>query len=187
MSLLKELESLHNKESIAFELLGPPRLSKLLFEINILKTIANDMRDLIGKTPEELSQKAFDLIREKEELRSEMISIGIPILFPDGKSLLRGSTIKIPPYRGENELHLDEKSINLWAHDGWVDLRVVNMINWQRRLSKIIESSEIIPPTDTSSQFVRNKRYWNNFKEIDIGKIVGWIFIEEEQGKRMKA
>jgi hypothetical protein len=34
---------------------------------------------------------------------------------------------------------------------------------------------------------MRNSAYWDNFKEIDPGKIVGWIFSEEEHGKRMKA
>jgi hypothetical protein len=95
--------------------------------------------------------------------------------------------MKIPPFRGENELDISDKNIDLWAKDGWVDLRVNNMKRWQDRLKAIIDEAELIPSYDTSSLHVRNKSYWSNFKTIDIGKVVGWIFIREEKGKRGKA
>ena len=37
--------------------------------------------------------------KNEKALRSEIISIGIPILMPDGKSLLHGNEMKIPPFR----------------------------------------------------------------------------------------
>lgn len=184
---LAELEKIYNVNSVAFELLGPPRLSKLLHEINLLKLICGDMKQILNETPNDLSQKAFDYIKNDSKLRNEIISIGIPILLPDGKSFLRGNEIKIPPYRGENELEITPEKIDLWAHDGWVDLRDKNMKLWQQRIKTIIDETEAIPPTDTSSMFVRTKKYWNNFETIDIGKVVGWIFSKEEKGERMKA
>lgn len=184
---LEELEKLHDIDSVAFELLGPPRLSKLLFEIYLLKKLRQRMKEIYNESPEEISKEAFDLIKSNSKLRSEIISIGIPILFPDGKNIYRGNTIKIPPYRGENELEITPEKIDLWAHDGWVDLRVSNIKVWQKRLKKIVQDAESIPAYDTSSLHVRNKKYWNNFEQIDIGKVVGWIFIEEEKGIRMKA
>jgi hypothetical protein len=54
-------------------------------------------------------------------------------------------------------------------------------------MNKIISEAESIPEDDTSSMHVRNKRYWKNFETIDIGKVVGWIFIVEEEGMRMKS
>ena len=95
--------------------------------------------------------------------------------------------MKIPPYRGEDELEITQEKIDLWAKDGWVDLREKNIILWQKRLKELIAEAETIPDNDTSSLHVRNKRYWNNFEEIDIGKVVSWIFIHEERGLRMKA
>ncbi len=184
---LEELEKLHDIDSVAFELLGPPRLSKLLFEIYLLKKLRQRMKEIYNESPEEISQEAFELIKSDSKLRNEIISIGIPILFPDGKNIFRGNTIKIPPYRGENELEITPEKIDLWAHDGWVDLRVSNIKVWQKRLKKIVEDAESIPAYDTSSLHVRNKKYWNNFEQIDIGKVVGWIFIDEEKGVRMKA
>lgn len=184
---LDELEKIHNINSVAFELLGPPRLSKLLHEINILKQICGGMKSILAETPSELSKKAFEYLKNNSKLRNEIISIGIPILLPDGKSLLRGNDVKIPPFRGDNEMDITDASINLWSHDGWIDLREENMKAWQSRLNIIINDAEGISPSDTSSMHVRTKKYWNNFETIDIGKVVGWIFIKEEKGERMKA
>ena len=184
---LKELEDLHGKKSIAFELLGPPRLSKLLFEIHLIKLYCKTMKAILDITPEELSKHVTQIIEDNDELRSEMISIGIPILTPDGKSLLRGNIMKIPPYKGDYELDINDQNINIWAKDGWVDLRIENMVLWQHRIRSIIAEAEAIPADDTSSMHVRNKRYWSNYEKVDIGKIAGWIFIVEEEGERMKA
>ncbi len=183
---LKELEKIHNVNSVAFELLGPPRLSKLLHEINLIKLIKNDMKSVSESDAKELSDKMVEIIKSNDELRNQILSIGIPILLPDGKSLLRGNEIKIPPFRGSNELEITKENVELWAKDGWIDLRVSNIERWQKRLQDIMDEANSIPPEDTSSMYVRNKKYWNNFKEIDLGKVVSWIFITEEHGQRGK-
>ncbi|MDA3862206.1 MAG: short-chain dehydrogenase [Melioribacteraceae bacterium] len=187
VSKLKKLEEEHGTESVAFELLGPPRLSKLLHEINLLRHVGLTMKEIVGCNPVSLSEKIYLLLKEDSKLRSEIISIGIPILYPDGKSLLRGNVMKIPPYRGQDELEITSESIDLWAKDGWVDLRESNIIRWQKRLQDLMDEAELIPDEDTSSLHVRNKEYWNNYGKIDIGKVVSWIFIHEEHGLRMKA
>ena len=58
---------------------------------------------------------------------------------------------------------------------------------WIKRIKTLIDEVENIPANDTSSMHVRNRKYWNNFESIDIGKVVGWLFIKEERGERMKA
>ena len=184
---LDELEKKHGKSSVAFELLGPPRLSKLLYEIHLLRLFNKTMRDILNKSPEELSKKCFEIITNDADLRNEILAIGIPVLLPNGASLLRGNTIKIPAFRGENILDVNQKNINNWANEGWVDLRVSNMKKWQSRLTELIDEAETITAINTSSMHVRTKDYWNNFEEISIGKVCSWLFIHEEQGKRMKA
>lgn len=184
---LDELEKDHGIDSVAFELLGPPRLSKLLHEINILRKVGGGMKTITEQDPASLSEKCYRFILENRTLRNEILSIGIPILMPDGKNLLRGNEIKIPPFRGENELALSNENIDKWAYDGWIDLRENNMVTWIERLKTIIKEAESIKPDDTSSMHVRTKKYWNDFEKIDIGKVVGWIFIKEEKGERMKA
>jgi hypothetical protein len=184
---LRRLEKEYNVDSVAFEILGPPRLSKLLYEAYIIKLVYGDFKKTLNATPEEMSKHVTDLLMSNSKLRSEIISIGIPILLPDGRSLLRGEEIKIPPFRGENVVPANEKTINAWAHDGWIDLRISNMKLWQERLRKIAEMTEEIPEGETSSRYIYTKEYWDNFESIEPGKIAGWIFSFEEKGARMKA
>jgi len=184
---MRELEKQHGVESIAFELLGPPRLSKLLYEAHLLKLAYESMENVVKQNPEDMSKKCAELIKQNKKLRSHIISIGIPILMPDGKTLIRGPEIKIPPYRGENRLEVTPEKINQWAYDGWVDLRVENMEIWKKRFLQIMKEVESIPPTDTSSRFVRTREYWEDFKTINEGKIAGWILDREEHGMRMKS
>jgi hypothetical protein len=183
---LAQLEKKHNIRSVAFELLGPPRLSKLLFEINLIGLFCNTMKDILKYSPEELSEKALEVVSNNDDMRSEVLSIGIPILLPDGQSLLRSQIIKIPPYRGENELDINKENIEKWSGEGWVDLRPENMKRWKVRISELIKEVEAIPEDDTSSLHVRTRDYWNNFEDINIGKICSWLFIHEEKGTRMK-
>lgn len=184
---LASLEEEHSAHSVAFELLGPPRLSKLLYEIHLISRIVPAMKDIINTPAETLSDGCAKLISADNKLRSEVLSIGIPILLPDGKSLLRGNEIKIPPFRGDDELDISDENIAHWAREGWVDLRQQNMSAWIQRIKTIIDEAEDIPKDDTSSMHVRNKEYWNCYEKIDIGKIVSWLFIHEEKGLRMKA
>ena len=61
------------------------------------------------------------------------------------------------------------------------------MDQWKLRLIEIKKEVELYVADDTSSRNFRTKEYWSNFNDIDAGKIVGWIFTEEEKGKRMKS
>jgi hypothetical protein len=187
LTLMKKLEQEHGVDSVAFEMLGPPRLSKLLYEAYLLKLCFGDPRTVARTDPRILSNRLLDLIEADDQLRSQIISIGIPILLPNGKSLLRGTTIKIPPFRGEGQLEITSKSIDRWAHDGWVDLREKNMKLWRARFAHIISALESIPEGETSSKLMHNREYWKSLSEIDPGKICGWIFTYEEKGRRMKA
>jgi hypothetical protein len=187
LNAIKALEKEHNVDSVAFELLGPPRLSKLLYEAYLLKSCFKDMRSVLRATPASMSKKLHQKVSTDIGLRSQMISIGIPILLPDGKTLLRGDSIKIPPYRGESEIPITPRNINTWAHDGWVDLRTENMSHWKSRFKAIIDMISTIPPGDTSSRFLYTKEYWNDFNQLNPGKLAGWIFSYEEKGMRMKA
>ncbi len=184
---LAELEIKHGKPSIAFELLGPPRLSKLLYEIHLIRLFNDTMPDILKKSAAELSERCTNIINENDVLRNEMLSIGLPVLLPDGSSLLRGELIKIPAFRGENELNITPENIEMWTDEGWIDLRISNMARWQQRITELIAEAESIAEDDTSSQHVRTKAYWNNFDEVNIGKICSWIFIHEENGPRMKS
>jgi hypothetical protein len=187
MTQMQRLEEQHGTESIAFEMLGPPRLSKLLYEAYLLKRTFSNMHTVVNTDARTMSKSVNQVVHEDAALRSQIISIGIPILLPDGKSLLRGPMIKIPPYRGEGSLPITPSNIEHWAHDGWVDLRIKNMERWRARFRQIIHEVEQLSADDSSSRTMHNREYWKNLAEIDPGKVCGWLFTFEEKGKRMKA
>jgi len=183
---MKQLEKLHNTNSVAFEMLGPPRLSKCLYEAHLLKKVFGTVNTVLKVPAKKISEEVASYIAHDDALRSQIISIGIPILLPDGKTLLRANEVKIPAYRGINELNITPESIEEWAHAGWIDLRTANMEQWKLRFREIKNEVELHIANDTSSRNFRTMEYWSNFNDIDAGKIVGWIFTEEEKGKRMK-
>ena len=184
---IEALERKHGVESIAFEMLGPPRLSKLLYEAYLLRRAYGNVKRVFSSNSSAIAKKLEGIIAGDKDLRMQIISIGIPILLADGKRLLRGNMIKIPPFRGENELAISKKAIDLWAHDGWVDLRSSNIERWKSRFRSIQSMVEEIPRGETSSRHLNNLEYWEHYANIDPGKLVGWIFSYEEEGMRMKA
>ena len=186
MSQLNALEKQYDVHSVAFEMLGPPRLSKLLFEANLLKRIAHSLESVSSMTAIELSKKAETLIIENQSLRSEMLSVGLVILMSDGEKYLRGSDVKIPAFRGENSLEINTHSIEQWCYEGWIDLRPSNFEQWQERIIRIKKEVQLIAPDDTSSRHYYGKHYWADFNEIDEGKLAAWIFEREDKGWRFK-
>lgn len=183
---MERLQAEHNCDSVAFELLGPPKLSKLLYEAYLLKRCKFTMKDVLSKSARYLAASAEELIKTDPKLRADILSIGIPILMSDGKGLLRGPEMKIPAYRGTNELEVTAEQIDRWSSEGWVDLRESNFGLWKERLQKIHDEIDSIPKNDTSSKFDRDREYWTESEQIEPGKIVGWLFLAEERGLRMK-
>jgi hypothetical protein len=182
---LEALEEQHNVASVAFEMLGPPRLSKLLFEADLLRLIRTTIRGVAEADPLKLAEDAKEYIRDHQDFRTQMLSIGIPVLLPDGASLLRGPRMVIPTIWEDRNVTPD--SINHWSHEGWVDLRVSNMKKWQERFQGVLREAGEIDRDDSSSRYDLPVEFRSPDNEIPIGKMVGWLFIKEEQGLRMKA
>jgi hypothetical protein len=183
---LRALEREHGVRSVAFENLGPPRLSKLLFEVDLLAEGFSTMDAVRSSPAAELSRKTLALLREAPRRLSEIVSIGIPVLLPDGR-LVRGPECKIPVVAAPTDTHeVTQEAVEEWAHAGWVDLREANMARWKERFGAIEAEVEAIPGSDTSSRYLRDRQFWGGEGHIQPGKIVGWIFATEEKGARMK-
>jgi len=183
---IKELEAKHKTNSVAFEMLGPPRLSKLLYEAHLIKLIYKNFSNFIKDTPANSSKKILSYLKNNAKLRNEIVSIGVPILLPDGKELIRGPLVIIPSKAEGDLINISKGKIDKWATDGWFDLRANNWKLWKERFKNIIRDTDNLNDEAFSSRYVFNYDYWDNFKEINIGKVVGWIFINEEKGLRMK-
>jgi hypothetical protein len=178
-----ELQKEHGTASVAFEMLGPPRVSKLLFEAHLLRQAFGTMEAVNEATPEEVRDRLNALVREQPEVANEVAAVGIPLLLDSGE-LVRGQEVIVP--KAAVDAPVTPAAVDAWAHDGWVDLRLANCTKWVERFRAIDEEMASIPEEDTSSRFMRNRRFWHEDRRIQPGKVVGWILSVEEEGARMK-
>ncbi|MEA3287310.1 MAG: short-chain dehydrogenase [Candidatus Marinimicrobia bacterium] len=183
---MKALEEETGKDSVAFELLGPPRLTKLLYEVYLLKRLKGTIKAVIEADPVELAAQMEREIQENQELRATILSVGTPILLVDGKTFLRGPDMSVPNFEGRTVLDINAENINKWTSDGWLDLRVANMEKWQQRLVDLHADMEKETKQDYSSYYFRNRRFLGGTRRMDIGLIVNWILEYEDMGYRIK-
>ena len=180
---LERLEAETSTHSVALGHLGPPELSKLLWEAELLKLRYETLRAVLKHTPEELSEELSELIRSEEfdQMCQTIVSLGLPILLPDGRQIIRGPRIRIPE-RMEPGVRVTEDDVDAWAQKGWVDLRPQNMALWQERFEKMERSRQDIRGRGSAAVTIEGYIYDN----IRIGEVVGWIFNNEQDGYRVK-
>jgi hypothetical protein len=178
-----ELQEEHGTRSVAFEMLGPPRVSKLLFEAHLLREAFETMVAVREATPETVRDRLNRLVREAPEMANEVAAVGIPILLDSGE-MIRGPEVIVPKEAADEPL--TPERLEAWAHDGWVDLRLASCRVWVERFRTIEGEVAAIPEDDTSSRYLRSRRFWDQDRKIQPGKVVGWILSVEEQGGRMK-
>ena len=180
---MEELERQGETRSVAFEMLGPPRNSKLLYEAHLLREAFGTMTAVRDSTAADVAEALDRLLDKHPRLASEALAVGIPILLRSGE-LLRGPSVIVPS--GKCNVEVTAQRLEGWIHDGWIDLRESNCETWIARFEKIHEEMLAMPEEDTSSRYMRNRRFWHEAKQIQPGKIVGWILSVEEEGDRMK-
>lgn len=182
---MRRLEAAHDTDSIAFEMLGPPRLSKLLYEAYLLRVTTGSLQAVAEADPGRMSAACSARVLEDAGLRARILSIGLPIRLPDGR-LLRGPEMKIPLYKEEAREALGRESVERWAEAGWVDLQVDNLERWRQRARRIV-TEVVSQPEDTSSAILEDRSYWRIEEPIQVGRVAAWILGVEEAGSRGKA
>jgi len=172
--------------SIALGDLGPPQLSKYLFELYLIRaeygTLENAAQGLRGKGAAAALEARM---REMADLRDTVVSVGIPVLLPDGETILRGPEIKIPGYDPAlGPRKPDRAQIDAWAAKGWVDLRAGNLGRWAERLERVLASRR--GGSAGASDAMSHETYGRD--DFRIGEVVAWIFANEEgfRGFRLK-
>ncbi|MFH0881360.1 MAG: short-chain dehydrogenase [bacterium] len=181
-----QAEGMDLDESVAFELLGPPRLTKLLHEANLLRHAYTSMRNAVEAAPTEMAKAAVEVLKTHPKLRSAILSVGIPILLPDGKTLLRGPKLLIPHHPVKKEFEVTPESLEAWCAKGWVDLRPSHMKEWDNWFTALVQQKDRRSPEDTSSRYDFDEDYFDPDQEINPGKMAAWIFINVDKGKRTK-
>lgn len=172
------MEAEHGVQSVAYEMLGPPRLSKLLFEASLLARLFGTLESAVALDPDETAARTRELLEGDDDLRQRILSVGLPILLPDGQSLLRGAVVKVPPEPG---LPLDHPRV---VDAGWVDLRSQNWAHWQTRVQAIRDEITDRPGLERGS--VADHEYGDETGRIRPGRLAAWIFRVEDDGERIK-
>ena len=179
---MRRLERETGSYSIATGELGPPKLTKLLYEAHLLKLKYKTLEAVVKAGAEEISDALWRYLQRNQNLRNMITSIGIPILPPDGERLLRGPRINVPEYTGQARVAITSPLIDEWTERGWIDLRQKNIERWQRRFSKMLRSAQTIHHHGSAAITMESYRS----EDIRIGEVVGWIFNNEEEGYRIK-
>jgi hypothetical protein len=179
---LERLETQTGIHSVALGQLGPPEISKLLWEAKLLQVEYGTLRAVLTQTPEAISAVLYERVQVDTPLRQTITSIGVPILTPTGGRLIRGPFIRIPEVAGATDVAVKPGDVDRWAAKGWVDLRPANFIRWQKRFEQMERSRQSL--RGKGSAAITREAYL--FDEIRIGAIVGWIFNNEEEGYRIK-
>jgi NAD(P)-dependent dehydrogenase (short-subunit alcohol dehydrogenase family) len=178
LQTMERLEDEHGVRSVAFEMLGPPRLSKLLFEAEILRRLVGGVREASRLDPAGTSERAHALLREDATLRSDILSVGIPILLPDGDGVLRGPRLAFVP---DTEGGAPGPE---WANRGWVDLRPASWERWRERCASYLETVVGAPGAEHGSRTDLDLRARG--AAIRPGALAAFVLRYEDEGERMK-
>jgi hypothetical protein len=168
--------------SVALGWLGPPEAGKLLWEAHLLKARFGTLARVVREGAETLAAEVYALLQEDERLRCTINSVGLPILTPDGRALLRGPFIRIPETPGADGVETTPEGVDEWAGKGWVDLRPQNFERWRERFAAMRRGPR--HTRDEGSAAVTREAY--PYHDIRIGAVVAWIFNNEILGYRIK-
>ncbi len=168
--------------SVALGRLGPPELSKLLFEAELLRRACGTLDGVVEADAAALSERCVAQLEASGVSRTAP-SIGIPILLPDGKTLLRGPRINVPELEGHNvSVALANGKVDAWAKKGWIDLRPSNLGVWRERVRKMLSARASLRAEGSAAASIQSFMATG----FEIGEVVAWIFNNEMGGYRVK-
>jgi len=177
VATLRALEVARGVRSVAFEMLGPPRLTKLLYEAHLWALLRGSVRALAESDPVALAHEASELVGRDASLRAQMISVGIPVLLADGRRVYRGNRVAVPPAANGDPTGV--------AARGWVDLRPDNVALWIARAREIERQADARVPASSSGSEVD----WFAIQPgdaIEPSRLATWVFQYEDFGERIK-
>lgn len=183
MSDLGRVESESGIPSVALGRLGPPELSKLLFEAELLRRAYGSLEKVTEAEPAAIAAACVEQLQPSGTLVTAT-SIGIPVLMPDGQKLLRGPRINVPELEGHQTTAdmKDAAKVDGWARKGWIDLRPANMTVWVERFRKMLRARAHLRNEGSAAADIRSFMA----SEFEIGEVVAWIFNNEMGGYRVK-
>lgn len=173
---LERLERETGTRSVAYEMLGPPRLTKMLYEAYLLSKLRPSVRALAESDGKALAAEAQGLIERDAPLRAHILSVGLPIVCADGARVYRGSLVVVPP-AGPDPLAV--------APRGWVDLRPAQVGLWVTRAQAMVGAARARAGAGESGSDVD----WMAIDAddpVDPPRFATWVFQQEDKGERIK-
>ena len=133
--------------------------------------------------PERMSERLAAYLDGEPLLASMIVSIGIPVLRPDGRTLLRGPAISSPPYRSfRTSVPVAGNALEEYVGT-WVDLRPARMAWWIETFRTMNRGKFMREAGSWSTARVDRRTYLAD--DIEIGNVVAWIFSNQGQGFRV--
>jgi hypothetical protein len=169
--------------SIAVGHLGPPKLSKLLIEAYLLRAAAGtaDIDAMLALDAATMQQRVDAWLIANPRIVSLITTIGIPLLRSE-TTLTRGPRINIPPAPPDGlPVPLGAGAVEMYAQNGWVDLRLANFETWRERLRRLSTSRPDIV-TAGSAAFELTSYSGASFSP---GDVVGWLLTTEADAEGM--
>ena len=173
---LKALEDSHSDHGVAYEMLGPPRLTKLLYEAHLCSRVRGSVRALATSDAAGLAAEVHAVVQRDAALRQQILSVGLPIVTPDGRAVYRGSLVAVPP---------EDCEALATAERGWVDLRPAKLGVWIARATEMVRRAEARAQRHDSGSDVE----WTAIGADDPiapSHFATWVFTYEDGGTRIK-
>ena len=181
----KELAARLEATSIAFEILGPPRLSKLLYEGELLRRAFGSLARLAAASVDEIVAGLETAVLSSHDVRRAAISVGIPILMGDGQTLLAADR-PLRQHRWEAESWTPSAdTIARWRRTEWIDLGAENALAWKTRAATILAKEAVGHDLAITSSSLDRRFPRDGHAEFDIGALAAWVFIHEDGGGRV--
>jgi len=177
LARLRSLEQETQSRAVAYEMLGPPRLTKLLWESHLCGLLRPSVRALAQSRPVELAAEAHACVQRDSGVRSHILSVGIPILTPDGEGLYRGSLVVVPA---------DGADPRAAAPRGWVDLRPDQFGLWIKRAQQMVAQNADRAGRAAESGSDVDWMAIGADDPIEPARFATWVFRFEDRGERIK-
>jgi len=174
---LRALEHQTKSRAVAYEMLGPPRLTKLLWESHLCALLRPSVRALAQSRATDLAVEAQTRVERDATLRSHILSVGIPILTPDGERLYRGSLVVVPGEGGDPRAA---------APRGWVDLRPDQFGMWIKRAQEMVAQDARRAGRAAESGSDVDWMAIGADNPIEPARFATWVFRFEDRGERIK-
>jgi hypothetical protein len=177
LSRLKGIQEAKKTPSIATNNLGPT-VSKHLFELYILFKIAGEkINRILSLSPEQFSVLAKKYIMKNGKLRSQILSLGLPILF-NKDEFLNSNHIFVPDCSVDNVI--SPAALKKWADAGWVDLRPSRFSYWK----KWIKIANNYSDASLKKEEVSIDRNYKALESGNVGEVLGLLYSIQGGEKR---